>query len=72
VESRADWEDMKRRYDPAHPARLPEAAAAAGAKLKNRQHAIAFVSRSLLAVAGVAGFENLCMMFCDDPGSSRR
>jgi uroporphyrinogen decarboxylase len=68
VESRADWEDIKRRYDPQHPARLPNDAAALGAALKARRHPITLsFSGPFWQLREWLGFEQLCMLFLDDP-----
>ena len=68
VESRADWADMKRRYDPDDPGRLPEDAAAKGKLLKDRTWPITIhFSGPFWILREWLGFENLCMMFHDDP-----
>ena len=68
VESHADWEDMKKRYDPGGPGRFPDDFAERCRQLRGR------VSPSTLVVAGPfwqlrewLGFEGLCMLFLDDP-----
>lgn len=67
VESRKDWTDMKRRYNPNEPSRLPKNTEELGQKLKNRDYPLQihipgpfWQSREWL------GFENLCIMIHDD------
>lgn len=68
VESRADWEDMKRRYDPRNPARFPENPEALGAQLKDRDYLVSFgFSGPFWQLREWLGFENLCILFHDDP-----
>lgn len=68
VESRADWAEMKRRYDPEDPARLPENAESLGRQLINRNYPIRLhVSGPFWQLREWLGFENLCMMLHDDP-----
>jgi uroporphyrinogen-III decarboxylase len=68
VESRADWADMKRRYDPNEPSRLPPDPEKVAARLKNRTWPITIgVSGPFWQLREWLGFENLCMMFYDDP-----
>ncbi len=68
VESSADWENMKLRYDPATPSRLPENAEELGGILKNREHPIRFhFSGPFWQLREWLGFENLCMAFYDNP-----
>ncbi len=68
VETRADWEDMKRRYNPHDPLRYPENPLALGKELKNRDHYVGIsFSGPFWQLREWLGFENLCMMFYDDP-----
>jgi uroporphyrinogen decarboxylase len=68
VESREDWELMKLRYDPDDLARYPADAAALGARLRERTWPIAInVSGPFWQLREWLGFENLCMLFKDDP-----
>ena len=72
VESRADWADMKRRYDADDPARLPENPAELGKRLADRSWLIGFsFSGPFWQLREWVGFEQLCMMFHDDPGFVR-
>lgn len=68
VENRADFEEMKKRYDPETPGRFPEDFTERCKKLRQRDYPV------LLRVAGPfwqlrewCGFEPLCMFFIDDP-----
>lgn len=68
VEIRADWEDMKRRYHPDDPLRFPQNPEARGKQLQNRDYPIGFsFSGPFWQLREWLGFENLCMMFHDDP-----
>jgi hypothetical protein len=72
VESWADWEDMKRRYDAAEPARLPADKEALKSKLATRDWPVVFhFSGPFWQLREWLGFENLCMMFYDDPALVR-
>lgn len=67
VESRADWEDMKRRYDADDPSRLPADAEAIGRRLKNRDWPITFsFNGPFWQLREWMGFEGLCAAFYDD------
>lgn len=68
VETREDWESMKQRYDAEDPQRFPADFEERCRKLKDRDYV------STLCLAGPfwqlrewLGFENLCMLFVDDP-----
>ncbi len=68
VESRADWEDMKRRYDSDAPERLPADLVAAGKALENRDTFLeVHFSGPFWQLREWLGFEALCTMFYDDP-----
>jgi len=68
VESRADWEDMKTRYNASSPERLPADSAALGSRLKNRDYVSGiYVSGPFWQLREWLGFEGLCMMLHDDP-----
>jgi uroporphyrinogen decarboxylase len=68
VETRADWEDMQRRYDPDDPARYPADAQARGLWLKDRTWPIVIsVNGPFWQLREWLGFENLCLLFKDDP-----
>ncbi len=68
VETRKDWEAMKARYQSADPARLPADAAARGQRLRNRSHLVEWhFSGPFWQLREWLGFEQLCMLFVDDP-----
>lgn len=68
VENRGDWEEMKKRYDPEEPSRLPENSGELGRKLKERTWVVSFsFSGPFWQLREWLGFEQLCMMFYDDP-----
>jgi uroporphyrinogen decarboxylase len=68
VETRADWEDMKKRYDPDDPRRLPGDFLDRAAKLKDRDWPVGMSwSGPFWQLREWLGFENLCMLLIDDP-----
>lgn len=68
VESPDDWEDMKRRYNPKDPVRLPKDPKAWGDKLAGRDWPIEIeLPGPFWQLREWVGFENLCMMFHDNP-----
>lgn len=68
VESRADWEDMKRRYDAGEPSRLPANPVLSGNALADRMHIVqVHFSGPFWQLREWVGFENLCTLFYDDP-----
>jgi uroporphyrinogen-III decarboxylase len=68
VENRADWADMKRRYDASEPMRLPEDPVAAGREIANRTYPLTLsFSGPFWQVREWMGFENTCMALIDDP-----
>ena len=68
VETRADWADMKRRYDADAPERLPADPAAAGKALEHRDTFLELhFSGPFWQVREWVGFETLCTLFYDDP-----
>lgn len=69
VESRTDWKDMKHRYNSDDPARYPADAAALGRQLAAREHVVGFsFSGPFWQLREWLGFEQLCVLFHDDPG----
>ncbi len=67
VENAANWEEMKRRYDPNTPERLPADAATLGPSLANREHYIAInFSGPFWQLREWCGFEPLCVMLYDN------
>ncbi len=72
VESRADWNEMKKRYDWNTPSRLPEDAAAVGRRIADRTWPVGlYFSGPFWQLREWLGFENLCTMFLDDPALVR-
>jgi len=68
VESRADWESMKRRYDPEDPARFPDDPAALDRRLAGRDWVVEVsLPGPFWQVREWVGFERLCTLFYDDP-----
>jgi uroporphyrinogen decarboxylase len=68
VESRADFEAMKQRYDPAAPGRFPADFAERCRKLRERDYPAAVsVAGPFWQMREWCGFEPLCMFFIDDP-----
>jgi uroporphyrinogen decarboxylase len=68
VGTRADWEAMKARYDSAAPERLPSDAAALAARLRSRAWPVEIhFSGPFWQLREWLGFENLCLLFHDDP-----
>jgi uroporphyrinogen decarboxylase len=68
VENRSDWDDMKKRYNADDTSRMPKNPAELGKKLKNRTWPITIsFSGPFWQLREWLGFENLCMMFYDDP-----
>lgn len=72
VENRADWESMMQRYDAGEPSRLPADAEALGRKLAGRDYYLALsFSGPFWTLREWVGFENLCLLFYDDPALVR-
>jgi uroporphyrinogen decarboxylase len=68
VENRVDWQSMKRRYDPAEPARFPGDAEERGKRLADRSWVIELhFSGPFWQIREWVGFERLCVLFYDDP-----
>ena len=68
VETHADWEAMKTRYAAATPERLPADAAALGLRLRDRDWPVTLnFSGPFWQLREWLGFENLCLLFHDDP-----
>ncbi len=68
VETHADWEAMRQRYDAATPERLPADAPQLGAQLRDRDWPITIhFSGPFWQLREWLGFENLCLLFHDDP-----
>ena len=68
VENQADWEKMKQRYDANAPSRLPDNPAAAGrAATESAGFVEIHFSGPFWQLREWLGFEELCMMFYDQP-----
>ena len=68
VETRADWEKMKCRYNPDDPARFQEDARELSKRLTDRNWTVRVAFNGpFWQLREWLGFENLCMMFHDDP-----
>ncbi len=68
VESWADWENMKHRYNPASPERYPDNPEKLGRELADRDNFLEIhFSGPFWQLREWVGFEGLCMMFYDDP-----
>ena len=68
VESREDWKEMKQRYNVDDPSRFPEDKDGLSKKLDDRDYPIEInFSGPFWQLREWLGFENLCMMFHDDP-----
>ncbi len=73
VESRRDWPDMARRYDPNDPARFPPDFHERCEELRGRQYVRGLVFPGpFWQLREWLGFERLCMMFLDDPDFVRQ
>lgn len=69
VETREDWEQMKRRYDPDGRGRHPEDMDAVCEALARREGYLNIhFNGPFWQLREWVGFENLCMMMLDDPG----
>jgi len=68
VENRADWEQMKTRYDVDDPTRLPENLPELGRSLEGHEHVVGTILHGpFWQLREWLGFEGLCMRFLDDP-----
>lgn len=68
VESRADWEEMKLRYDPNEPTRYPADHIQRGKRLSNRTWNTSInISGPFWQLREWLGFEGLCLLLKDDP-----
>lgn len=68
VETRVDWEDMKKRFVADDPARFPSDLDKITAELQNRTSPVGIhFNGPFWQLREFCGMENLCMMFIDDP-----
>lgn len=73
VESRADWPDMARRYDPNDPRRFPDDFARRCAALAERDYPSGLTFPGpFWQLREWCGFEGLCMLTLDDPAFVER
>ncbi len=69
VESREDWEEMKRRFNPNTPGRYPEDFEERCKALQNRDYVVSFrFNGPFWQLREWLGMPNLCMMTIDNPG----
>ena len=72
VESWEDWEQMKTRYDPEDPKRVPANVVEIGREIAERDYVVGVaVHGPFWQLREWLGFEGLCMMFLDDPALVR-
>jgi uroporphyrinogen decarboxylase len=72
VESRADWEQMKRRYVVDDPRRFPADFADRARQLRDRTYPAGLVFPGpFWQLREWLGFENLCVLLVDDPGFAK-
>jgi hypothetical protein len=68
VHTRADWEEMKWRYDPGDPARFPHDFAEHCQAWRGREYPLQLMFRGpFWQMREWCGFENLCLLLVDDP-----
>ncbi|HOJ39237.1 MAG TPA: uroporphyrinogen decarboxylase family protein, partial [bacterium] len=68
VETAADWEEMKKRYNPDSPERYPEDIEATAAALKDRDYVLGIgFSGPFWAMRDWCGFEGLCLLMATQP-----
>ena len=68
VQNRADWERMKRRYDPRAPGRFPDDFRERCEHLRNRDYPAAIhFNGPFWQMREWCGFEGLCVLMADDP-----
>ena len=72
VETHADWDDMKKRYQVDAPCRFPVDWLTARENSAVASIHLAGSSRPFWHWREWLGFENLCMLFMDQPSSRRR
>jgi len=69
VESREDWEEMKKRYNPDTPGRHPKDLKERCKAMKGRDYVVSFrFNGPFWQLREWLGLENLCMMMLEDPG----
>jgi len=69
VQTHADWERMRQRYDPRHPHRFPPDFAQRCAALRDREFVVGLdFNGPFWQMREWCGFEGLCVMMAEDPG----
>ncbi|HUU54396.1 MAG TPA: uroporphyrinogen decarboxylase family protein [Armatimonadota bacterium] len=69
VQTRADWEQMRQRYDPAAPGRFPDDFEQRCARLRERDYPVGVhFNGPFWQMREWCGFEGLCYLMADDPG----
>jgi len=69
VETRADWERMKERYDPRAPGRFPQDLGARCRAVRDRDYVLGIsFNGPFWQLREWCGFEGLCLLMADDPG----
>jgi len=68
VKNREDWSEMRKRYDPSTPGRYPQDWNQQVEKYRNHEYPISSTIPGLFfQCRDWVGFENLCLLFYDDP-----
>ena len=68
VETRQDWEEMKKRFDPATPGRRPADLAERAERLRDRTDVLSIhFNGPFWQLREWCGFENLCILCIEDP-----
>jgi uroporphyrinogen decarboxylase len=68
VETRADWERMKERYDPRAPGRFPQDLGARYRAVRDRDYVLGIsFNGPFWQLREWCGFEGLCLLMADDP-----
>ncbi|MCL2058926.1 MAG: hypothetical protein FWH01_07685 [Oscillospiraceae bacterium] len=69
VETKEDWQEMKKRYDPLDPSRMPQSADNLATVMNGRDYISRFsVNGPFWQLREWMGFENLCVAFIEQPG----
>jgi len=69
VETRADWQRMKERYDPRAPGRCPQDLGARYRAVRDRDYVLGIsFNGPFWQLREWCGFEGLCVLMADDPG----
>ncbi|MCM8830268.1 MAG: hypothetical protein NC824_04640 [Candidatus Omnitrophica bacterium] len=68
VENLSDWEEMKKRYNPESPERIPSDIKEIGEKIKDRDYIISIgIPGPFWQLRDWCGFENLCILMATEP-----